>query len=141
MHKDRKSCAKHKDIVIKEMKNLDNNTSTSVNSNVIQKLTFDMAMIEASKKESIDTVAKSIVKYLNDRVTKRLDNARRVANVAAVIPAMTVSANYIHIEASLRFDTKNTYIKRINIYNIGSIEYNTSTCKMGNSANVKHCVT
>lgn len=91
-HQEHKKCEKHRDLVVKEMEDIDKikNVADTKNNNAIQKLTFDVAMIEASKKESLKTVQKSIVKYLNECSVSRCEKTRMVAQASIVIPPLAV---------------------------------------------------
>lgn len=104
LHQEYDHCGNHKEIAMKEIKDISTNahnhnhdnenktgdSDSDTNSRVIQKLTFDVAMIQASKKESLETVQKSIVKYLNNRVATRIDYAKNATQIGAAVPAVAV---------------------------------------------------
>lgn len=100
-HQEHKKCEKHRDLVVQEMKDIDKiqTSSNDNNDNAIQKLTFDVAMIEASKKKSFETVQKSMVKYLNECSMKRYEKTRALAQASYIVPPMIVKlhTHNIHI--------------------------------------------
>ena len=101
LHNDHIKCRDHKEQVITDLKILTSSSSSNANSSdldnysgIVVKLTFDVAELKQKRDAAILSFEKSMVKYLNDRVSGNLHGMQ--ATVAQVYPLIRFAIGVKH---------------------------------------------